>query len=78
VGQSLIESELTESRAFIEFFAQKIVVSPDGGVQYPIPMPHDGWVPGKDAEEVALHNPVLSSVQSGGPRTRAHLRFSSG
>ena len=78
MGQSLIESELTESRAFIESLAKKIVVNPDGGVHYPIPMSHDGWVPGKDAEEVALHSPVLSSVQSGGPRTRAHLRFSSG
>ena len=78
MGQSLIESELTESRAFIESLAKKIVVSPDGGMHYPIPMSHDGWVPGKDAEEVALHSPVLSSVQSGGPRTRAHLRFSSG
>ena len=57
MGQFLIESELTESRAVIEFFAQKLVVSPDDGFHYTIPMPHDGWAPGKDAEEVALHSP---------------------
>ncbi len=60
-------SELTESRAFIESFVKEIVVSPGNAVvRYTIPMPDNSRIPGMDAEELALHAPVLSTVKSGG------------
>ena len=64
----LRESELTERRAFIESFVREIVVQPGGAlVRYTIPMPEDSPIGEKDAEEIALHSPVLSTVKSGGP-----------
>ena len=60
-------SELTESRAFIESFVKEIVVSPGNAVvRYTIPMPDDSRIPGMDAEEIALHGSVLSTVKNGG------------
>ena len=76
----LNESELTERRAFIESFVKEIVVMPGNAVvRYTIPMPDDSPIPGKDAEEMALHSPVLSAVKFGGPdwtksRTEADSR----
>ena len=65
----LNESELTERRAFIESFVKEIVVQPGNAlVRYTIPMPQDSPIGGMDAEEVALHAPVLSTVKSGGPK----------
>ena len=64
----LNESELTERRAFIESFVKEIVVMPGNAVvRYTIPMPDDSPIPGRDAEEMALHSPVLSTVKFGGP-----------
>ena len=64
----LNESELTERRAFIESFVKEIVVQPGNAlVRYTIPMPQDSPIGEMDAEEVALHAPVLSTVKSGGP-----------
>ena len=77
----LNESELTERRAFIESFVKEIVVQPGNAlVRYTIPMPQDSPIGGMDAEEVALHAPVLSTVKSGGPdltksRTEVDSRF---
>ncbi len=63
----LNESELTERRAFIESFVEEIVVMPGNAVvRYTIPMPDDSPIPGRDAEELALHAPVLSTVKYGG------------
>ena len=63
----LNESELTERRAFIESFVKEIVVQPGNAlVRYTIPMPEDSPIGGMDAEEVALHASVLSTVKSGG------------
>ena len=68
MGEFLKASELTESRAFIESFVKEIVVSPGNAVvRYSIPMPEDSRIPGKDAEDVALHGPVLSTVKLSGP-----------
>ena len=68
LSRYLNESEITERRAFIESFVKEIVVQPGGAVvRYTIPMPDDSPIGGKDAEELALHSPVLSSVKSGGP-----------
>ncbi len=63
-----MESELTESQAFIGSFVQESVVSTDGSVRlYSMPMPDDSRIPGKDAEEGASHGLVLSIVKGGGP-----------
>ena len=63
----LNESELTERRAFIESFVKEIVVMPGNALlRYSIPMPEDAPIGGRDAEEVALHAPVLSTVKYGG------------
>ncbi len=60
-------SELTESRAFIESFVKEVVVCPGNAVvRYSIPMPDDSRISGMDAEELALHAPVLSTVKFGG------------
>ena len=68
MSEFLNESELTERRAFIESFVKEIVVQPDNALlRYSIPMPEDSPIGERDAEEVALHAPVLSTVKSGGP-----------
>ena len=68
LSKFLNESELTERRAFIESFVKEIVVQPGGAlVRYTIPMPEDSPIGGRDAEEMALHSSVLSTVKSGGP-----------
>ena len=39
---------------------------PDNALlRYSIPMPEDAPIGGRDAEDVALHAPVLSTVKSG-------------
>ena len=64
----LNESELTERRAFIKSFVKEIVVQPGNALlRYTIPMPEDSPIGDSDAEELALHAPVLSTVKSGGP-----------
>ena len=74
----LNESELTERRAFIESFVKEIVVQPGNAlVRYTIPMPQDSPIGGMDAEEVALHAPVLSTVKSGGPEVTVCKTFRS-
>ena len=68
LSEYLKESELTERRAFIESFVKEIVVQPGNAlVRYTIPMPEDSPIEGKDAEEVTLDGPVLSTVKLGGP-----------
>ena len=63
----LNESELTERRAFIESFIKEIVVQPGNALlRYTIPMPEDSPIGDSDAEELALHAPVLSTVKFGG------------
>ncbi len=74
MSQFLKTSELTETRAFIESFIKEVLVSPGNAVvRYTIPMPEDSRLAGGDAEELALHGTVLSTVKYGGPawiRTR--------
>ncbi len=63
----LVESELTERRAFIETFVKEIVVTPAGALmRYTVPMPDDSALHGEKAGELALNGPVLPTVQSGG------------
>ena len=67
MSEFLKESELTERRAFIESFVKEIVVMPDNALlRYTIPMPQDGPVGGRNAEEMALNGSVLSTVKNGG------------
>ena len=74
----LNESELTERRAFIESFVKEIVVMPGNALlRYTIPMPQDSPIGETDAEELALHAPVLSTVKSGGPGATGSTRAGS-
>ena len=64
----LMESELTETRAFIRSFVKEIGVVPGKAtIRYTIPMPKDSPIKGRDAQEIALSAPVLSTVTHGGP-----------
>ena len=64
----LVESELTERRAFIESFVKEIVVTPDDALlRYTVPMPEDSLIPGGATEKVALDGAVLPIVKNGGP-----------
>ena len=63
----LVESELTERRAFIESFVKEIVVTPDDALmRYTVPMPEDSLIPGAATEKVALDGAVLPIVKIGG------------
>ncbi len=65
----LVESELTERRAFIESFVKEIVVTPDDALlRYTVPMPEDSLIPGGATEKVALDGAVLPIVKNGGPK----------
>ena len=64
----LMESELTETRAFIRSFVKEIGVVPGKAtIRYTIPMPKASPIKGRDAQEIALSAPVLSTVTHGGP-----------
>ena len=64
----LMESELTETRAFIKSFVKEIGVVPSKAViRYSIPMPPDSPIKGRDSQEIVLDAPVLSTVTHGGP-----------
>ena len=65
----LMESELTETKAFIRSFVKEIGVVPGKAViRYSIPMPEDSPIRGRDVQEIALNAPVLSTVTHGGPK----------
>ena len=67
MSEFLQTSEITETRAFVRSFVKEIAVAPGAAtIRYTIPMPEDSPLRGGDAEEVALGNPVLSTVKSGG------------
>ena len=59
----LMESKLTETRAFIRSFVKEIGVVPGKAtIRYTIPMPEDSPIKGRDAQEISLSAPVLSTV----------------
>ena len=66
VGDFLITNELTESKAFIRSFVNEIVVCPGSG-EHSLCDTYapDSILRGGDAAEVALREPVLSTVPLG-------------
>ncbi len=65
----LMESELTETKAFIRSFVKEIAVRPGRAViHYTIPTPPDNDIDGADVAEVALSRRVMKSVTRGGDR----------
>ena len=65
----LMESEFTETKAFVRSFVKQIAVSPGRAtIHYTIPTPEDNAIGGADIAEVALSRQVMSSVTVGGLR----------
>ena len=65
----LLTSELTETRAFLRTFIQRIEVSPGRAViHYTIPMPEDSPIGRSDRAELGLEGGVRKSVRVGGDR----------
>ena len=64
-----MESEFTETKAFVRSFVKQIAVSPGRAtIHYTIPTPEDNAIGGADIAEVALSRQVMSSVTVGGLR----------
>ena len=79
MSEFLRTSELTESRAFIRSFVKEIAVKPGTAtIRYTIPTPPDSPIGGADVAEVALTNPVMSTVRSGWPTGIRTVRTSPG
>ena len=65
----LMESELTETRAFIRSFVKEVLVRPGGAtIVYTIPTPEDRPIGEADTAELALGGRVIASGRSGGLR----------
>ncbi len=63
----LLTSELTETRAFLRTFIQRIEVRPGRAmIRYTIPMPKDSPIGRSDCAEVGLKGGVRKSVRDGG------------
>ncbi len=68
MAEFLRASDITESKAFLCTFIQRIAVEPGRAViRYTSPMPEDSPIEHSDAAEVALAEGVRSSVRDGGP-----------
>ena len=64
----LVESELTQTRAFIHSFVKEVEVKPGrAAIVYAMPAPEDSPIGGADTAEVALNGRVMNSVHAGGP-----------
>ena len=64
----LVESELTDRRAFMELSVKELVVTPDDDLlPYTAPMPKDSLKPGGATEKVALDGAVLPNRQNWWP-----------
>ena len=72
MSEFLLESELTESKAFIRSFVKEIVVSPGRAIlRYTMPLPEDSPIGSRESEEIRIGDPVLSTVHDGwGSRIR--------
>ena len=68
MGEWLLESGLSETKAFIRSFVKQIVVRPGRAtIHYTIPTPEDSPIGGADIAEVALGRRVMKSVARGEP-----------
>ena len=68
MSEFLLTSELTETRAFLRTFIQRIEVRPGRAViHYTIPLPKDSPIGPSDRAEVGLGDGVRKSVRVGGP-----------
>lgn len=66
MGEFLIQSELTETKAFIRSFVKEIVVEPGQVViRYAMPMPEDSPIGRRESEVVRIGEPVLATVHDG-------------
>ena len=60
-------SEVTETRAFVRSFVERVEVRPGAAtIVYTIPTPDDSPIGGADAAEIALNGRVRSTVHNGG------------
>ena len=76
MSEYLLSSELTEPRAFLRTFIQRIEVRPGRAViRYTIPMPEDSPIGRADRAELGLGDRVRKSVRVGG-RNATELRTS--
>ena len=63
-----MNSDLTETKAFIRSFVKEIAVRPGRAtIHYTIPTPPDNAIDGSDIAEIALGRQVRKSVTRGGP-----------
>ena len=63
----LMESEVTETKAFIKSFVKEVAVRPGNAtIHYTIPTPQDNDIGGSDIAEIALSRQVMNSVTRGG------------
>ena len=66
MSQFLMRSDLTETRAVHRSFVKEVGVAPGkAAIRYTIPMPGDSPLGGRDAQEIGLGSPVLSTVHHG-------------
>ena len=66
MGEFLMESELTETKAFIRSFVKEIAVAPGQAiVRYAMPMPEDSPIGRRESEVVRIGEPVLATVHDG-------------
>ena len=66
LGDFLTQSELTETKAFIQSFVKEIAVAPGQAiVRYAMPMPEDSPIGRRESEVVRIGEPVLATVHDG-------------
>ena len=72
MGEFLMQSELTETKAFVRSFVKEIAIAPGQAiVRYAMPMPEDSPIGKRESEEIRIGDPVLSTVHDGwGSRIR--------
>ena len=68
MSEFLRNSELTETKAFVQSFVKEVLVRPGGAtIIYTIPTPQDSPIRGRDVAEIALNDRVRSIGYGGGP-----------
>ena len=66
MGEFLMQSELTETKAFIRSFVKEIAIAPGQAIiRYTMPMPGDSPIGKRESEEIMIAEPVLPMVHDG-------------